>query len=189
MMIILNMFRYAWRPVLVLWAVLAIAGCAKVRVAIYDPTERKAYAEEAREAYAASPAGKEAQLRVGMIETAEKYLGTRYKYAGTDPKTGFDCSGFVQYVGKRNGMTLAHSSRALAEAGQKIPWKKARPGDLMIFGSGGRIQHVALIKKNDSSGLWCVHATTQRGVISENVLASSYWNKRLMHAVDLSSLR
>jgi cell wall-associated NlpC family hydrolase len=163
------------------------AGCSNVKVALYDPKKRKEYAEEAQKAYAATSAGKDAQLRKDMITTAEKYLGTRYKYTGTDPKQGFDCSGFVQYVGKHNGVSLPHSSRSIAVAGKKIPWKSARPGDLMIFGLSGRIEHVALIKKNDETGLWCVHATTQRGVISENVLVSPYWKKRLMHAVDLSS--
>lgn len=175
-------------PMYLLSLALLWTGCSNVKLALYNPEKRKTYATELRDSYAASPAGKDALLRQAMIETAENYLGIRYQYAGAEPKTGFDCSGFVSFVGRQNGLTLAHSSRVLGTCGVNIPWSKARPGDLMIFGLSGRIEHVALIQRNDDSGLWCVHATTHRGVISENVLASSYWRKRLMHAVDLSSL-
>src|SRR5690606_26419810 len=121
-----------------------ISGCSRVRVALYDRGTREDYAGEAREALASSPAARDAQLRQGMVTTAEQYTGTRYKYASTDPKKGFDCSGLVHYAGNKQGLQLARSSRALAASGERIPWKKARIGDLVFFGTSGRIDHVAI---------------------------------------------
>jgi len=52
-----------------------------------------------------------------VLPTAQRYLGVNYRYGGASPATGFDCSGFVQYVFARHDVRLpAHrdSSRALA---------------------------------------------------------------------------
>lgn len=173
---------------LVLALMIAGTGCSKVQRAIYDAQTRQAYKDEAHKIYEESTSSKETRLRNAMVETAEKYHGTKYKYASVDPKKGFDCSGLVHFCGKKNGLELSRSSRSLAVAGKQIPWKKAKRGDLMIFGFPNRIEHVGIVTKNNGDGLFIVHATTQRGVITENVLVSSYWKKRIMYAVDFNSL-
>lgn len=168
--------------------ILTGSGCSKVKRALYDVQTRQTVKEEAQKAYEESSASKENRIRNSMVETAQKYHGTRYKYASVDPKNGFDCSGLVHFCGKKNGLELSRSSKALSVSGKKIPWKQARRGDLMIFGFSNRIEHVGIVTKNNSDGLFIVHATTQRGVITENVLVSSYWKKRILYAIDLSSL-
>ena len=46
-------------------------------------------------------------FRKKVIDYGQKFIGTDYKYAGTSPKTGFDCSGFTSYVLKQNGVTAS----------------------------------------------------------------------------------
>jgi cell wall-associated NlpC family hydrolase len=82
-----------------------------------------------------------------VLTTAQRYLGTRYRYGGESPTTGFDCSGFIQYVFGRNGITLPRTSRLQASAGEPLPLTVAalQPGDLLLFASTGRgVNHVAL---------------------------------------------
>ena len=82
-----------------------------------------------------------------VLATAKRYLGTRYRYGGETPTAGFDCSGFVQYVFSRNGITLPRTSRLQASAGASVSLniESLHPGDLLLFSSKGRgIDHVAI---------------------------------------------
>ncbi|HYC33769.1 MAG TPA: C40 family peptidase [Gemmatimonadales bacterium] len=86
-------------------------------------------------------------LAARVLSTADRYLGTRYVYGGESPASGFDCSGFVQYVFAKHGVELPRTSRQQVTAGRKVPGGSAalRPGDLMLFAStGGAIDHVAI---------------------------------------------
>lgn len=82
-----------------------------------------------------------------VLTTAETYIGVRYKYGGSTPKGGFDCSGFVQFVFARHGVDLPRTSREQSAIGQSAPKQVTalRPGDLMFFdGKGKGIDHVAI---------------------------------------------
>src|ERR1043166_3209638 len=68
-----------------------------------------------------------------IIAFAKKYLGTRYCYGSCSPKNGFDCSGFLYYVFKENGITLPRSSYELGNYGKKVPLSEARKGDIILF--------------------------------------------------------
>ncbi len=169
-------------------ALLLATGCSNVKVALYDHDKRQEVAIETRKAFSNTEAGREMAIKNSMIETAKSLVGTRYKYASTDPKQGFDCSGLVYYCAKKQKIELPRSSRALAASAPHISWKKAGPGDLVFFGYGGRIDHVAIVERNKEGELWVVHSTNQRGVYEENVLVSSYWKKRVLFAVDFTEL-
>src|SRR5690349_19093625 len=82
-----------------------------------------------------------------VLPTAERYLGVPYRWGGTSPKTGFDCSGFTQYVFAKHGTRLPRTSREQAASGQRVRpvWSSLRPGDLVMFAEPGRrISHVAI---------------------------------------------
>lgn len=82
-----------------------------------------------------------------VLATANRYVGTRYRYGGGSPEAGFDCSGFVQYVFGRNGIRLPRTSRLQASAGSPAPLDVGSllPGDLLLFASRGtQINHVAI---------------------------------------------
>jgi cell wall-associated NlpC family hydrolase len=81
-----------------------------------------------------------------LIGAAEDYIGVPYKWGGTSPSSGFDCSGFTQYVFAKQGVRLPRTSYQQAEVGQSITpdWSAVAPGDLVMFEENGRIGHVAI---------------------------------------------
>jgi cell wall-associated NlpC family hydrolase len=85
-----------------------------------------------------------------VVPTAEQYIGVSYRYGGTSPRTGFDCSGFVQYVYGIQGVDLPRTSRQMAGAGIAVEpsTRSLAVGDLMLFAQGGRISHVAIYAGN-----------------------------------------
>jgi hypothetical protein len=95
-----------------------------------------------------SPSASGAARRV--IPTAERYIGVPYRYGGTSPESGFDCSGFVQYVYGQQGVDLPRTSRQMAGVGVAIApsTRSLAVGDLMLFEQGGRISHVAIYAGN-----------------------------------------
>ena len=85
------------------------------------------------------------------VETGDDYLGVPYLWGGSTPR-GFDCSGFVKYVYRENGVNLPRTSRQMAHAGRSVPARirSLREGDLMLFtGKKGVISHVALYAGNN----------------------------------------
>ncbi len=81
-----------------------------------------------------------------VVPTAERYIGTPYRYGGDSPRTGFDCSGFVQYVYGLQGVNLPRTSRQMAGSGVAVDPspRSLAVGDLLLFSQGGRISHVAI---------------------------------------------
>ncbi|MDR1766323.1 MAG: C40 family peptidase [Lachnospiraceae bacterium] len=89
--------------------------------------------------------GGDGDLRQAVTQLALQFVGGRYRYGGTDPNRGVDCSGFTSYVLKNAaGVDLPHSSAAQAGAGKAISPEEIQPGDLVFYGNGRRINHVAL---------------------------------------------
>jgi hypothetical protein len=80
------------------------------------------------------------------VSTGRRYVGVPYVWGGSTPD-GFDCSGFVQFVYRKQGVPLPRTSRQMAHAGNRVKPSIAslREGDLMLFrGRNGVINHVAL---------------------------------------------
>ncbi|AHG87807.1 NLP/P60 protein [Gemmatirosa kalamazoonensis] len=97
-----------------------------------------------------------------VLSSAERYLGVPYKWGGTSPTTGFDCSGYVQYVYARNGVELPRTSRQQAQVGLALPasWDAVAPGDLVMFAEPGEaISHVAIY----AGGRRIIHASSSGG--------------------------
>lgn len=134
------------------------------------------------------PSAKELQLRQEIVRYAQSLRGSSYKYAGTTPRTGFDCSGFTSYVLKQFSVPVSPASAAQAKEGREIPLKAIQPGDLIIFGKNrNNIQHVAMVVETNRQGIFVVHSTTSRGVIQENISTSSYWEPLILQARDVIS--
>ena len=102
------------------------------------PTARPAVAAPARLAPAATPrpaaATQAAPTRAdSLVRFALTQQGTAYCYAGTSPRTGFDCSGFVQYVFGHFGIATPHATALLIDVGRPVARAQAQPGDVVVF--------------------------------------------------------
>lgn len=116
-----------------------------------------------------------------LLSEARRYLDTPYLFGGTDPATGFDCSGFLDYVYTRKGFSLPRTSREQAQAGREIPKDAARPGDLVYFThDGDTVQHIGMVISEPGEDLAMIHASSSQGVTETNVDASSYWSPRML---------
>jgi gamma-D-glutamyl-L-lysine dipeptidyl-peptidase len=81
-----------------------------------------------------------------LVGRAMRFIGIPYLWGGTTPK-GFDCSGLVQRVFLMEGISLPRDSDMQALVGDHIPKEEAErlaPGDLLFFGEGKRVTHVAI---------------------------------------------
>lgn len=83
-------------------------------------------------------------VRVDLCQYAKEFLGNPYVWGGTSLTNGADCSGYVLSIYKKYGVSLPHSSRAQANCGTTISLSQAQPGDLVFYGKGSTINHVAI---------------------------------------------
>lgn len=82
-----------------------------------------------------------------VVAAATKYLGVPYRWGGTDPATGLDCSGFVQQVYEDLGVSLPRVSRDQARAGVPVAdLSLAQPGDLIAYGEP--VDHIGIYAGN-----------------------------------------
>lgn len=82
-----------------------------------------------------------------IVNEAAKYIGVRYVYGGTSP-SGFDCSGLVQYVCRKVGISVNRTSRAQYSNGVAVSKSNLKPGDLVFFSKGKGISHVGIYAGN-----------------------------------------
>lgn len=83
----------------------------------------------ATDAAVGKPSGKAS----GIVELARHYLGTKYTFGGTSPGTGFDCSGFVQWLYAQRGISLPRTTFEQVGAGVAVSRDQLKPGDLVFF--------------------------------------------------------
>jgi peptidoglycan DL-endopeptidase CwlO len=74
----------------------------------------------------------------GVAGIAARYLGVPYVYGGASP-SGFDCSGFVEYVYAQVGVSLPHSAAAQGRLGTRVPVSAAVPGDVVVLDGGSHV--------------------------------------------------
>jgi cell wall-associated NlpC family hydrolase len=78
----------------------------------------------------------------GAIQAAKSQLGRMYRYGGSSPATGFDCSGLMMWSWAQVGVGLPRTSRAQKSATQPVPMSQIQPGDLVFYGSP--VYHVGM---------------------------------------------
>jgi cell wall-associated NlpC family hydrolase len=74
-----------------------------------------------------------------IVRFARHFIGVRYVYGGTSPRSGFDCSGFTRFVYAHFGVTLPHYSGAQFQMGRRVSRRGLRPGDLVFFSGLGHV--------------------------------------------------
>ncbi len=135
-----------------------------------DQTGYAYYPENATIAYTIPEAERSNDLRSLVVNYAVKFIGNPYRWGGTNPNTGADCSGFIQYVmDHAAGIHLYRTSREQAQEGQAIPASCMEPGDLLFYSSGREVDHVAMYIGKGK----IIHAANRR-----NGIKVSTWNYR-----------
>jgi len=135
-----------------------------------------AVAEGTPPAIASEAASATPDATAELVATALNFRGVPYRNGGTDP-TGFDCSGFVQYVFARFGTGLPRETKDQFHAGIEVDLANIQPGDLVFFQTVARgASHVGLAIGDDAF----VHAPSSRGVVRVERFTSTYWSKRLL---------
>lgn len=116
-----------------------------------------------------------------IIQPGQDLVGTPYISGGITP-SGFDCSGFVNYLYKRFVPAIPRISRNIATFGKPVDRRSISPGDLVFFATGRLpgITHIAIYIGQDSI-LHAISNGPDRGVTISN-LSSRYWNKRYVSA-------
>ncbi len=105
-------------------------------------------------------------VRVDVCQYAKEFLGNPYVWGGTSLTNGADCSGYVLSIFKKYGVNLPHSSVAQANCGTTISVSEAQPGDLIFYGNGRSINHVAIYIGNGQ----VIHASNPKtGIRISNV--------------------
>ena len=115
----------------------------------------------------------------GLIANAKNFIGLPYRYGGTSPVSGFDCSGFMQYVFKESAnIDLPRTSGSMAQMGSRVDREELRPGDMVFFShGGGRISHVGMYI---GEGHFIHAPSTGKSIEISNL--DGYWSSRFVTA-------
>ena len=110
------------------------------------------------------------QRRQTVIGYALTFLGGRYVYGGENPYSGTDCSGFTRYIlSHAGGVYINRTAAEQAQQGREVSIEEAKPGDLIFYSNGSRVNHVAMYIGDGR----VVHASNER-----NGIMVSRWNYR-----------
>jgi len=101
-----------------------------------------------------------------ILKTAFSQVGLPYRFGGTSPATGFDCSGFVSWVYGQSGIKLPRSSPEMSGLGRAVARQDLVPGDLVFFGRKKRVTHVGIYTGNNSY----IHSPSRGKSIQESSL-------------------
>ncbi|VAW91532.1 hypothetical protein MNBD_GAMMA23-1038 [hydrothermal vent metagenome] len=109
-----------------------------------------------------------------ILKIAKTQLGKPYRYGGRSPKTGFDCSGLVQYSYKMAGISVPRTTRQLYNAARPIRRQHLKAGDLVFFRiDRGKISHVGLYIGNNKF----IHAPSSGKRVNIANMNNRYWRK------------
>ena len=119
-----------------------------------------------------------------VLQRAFSLLGTPYRWGGTSPEGGFDCSGLVGYVFRTIGIDLPRVSRSMANEGTAVVDRTAlAEGDLVFFGKRGRVDHVGIYIGEGKF----LHAPRTGRDVTVSSMYSGYWSQKYLQARRLAT--
>ncbi|MGE8187813.1 C40 family peptidase [Pseudomonas sp. NPDC086278] len=115
-----------------------------------------------------------------VLSRAVNVLGTPYRWGGSSPSKGFDCSGLVKYAFNDATFDLPRTSNEMASGhGEKVERGDLKPGDLIFFNiKSRRVNHVAIYLGNDRF----IHAPRRGKSVTIDTLKKPYWESHYVVA-------
>lgn len=117
-----------------------------------------------------------------VVTFSETLIGTKYTYGSSEKEKGFDCSGFINYVFNHFKISVPRSSVDFTNAGDEVPIKDSKPGDIILFTGhdekSGVVGHMGIITENKNGNLLFIHASESKGVIISGM--NSYFIPRFV---------
>lgn len=114
-----------------------------------------------------------------ILSIAKALLGTPYRFGGTTPNEGFDCSGYVAYVFQQAvGLPLPRRAKEQIEIGKAVS-SSLQPADIVYFKiSGPNSWHIGIYIGKGKF----IHAPSARGVVNIQDINLPYWKERFSGA-------
>lgn len=123
-----------------------------------------------------------------LVGLAKSLLGIPYQYGGRST-TGFDCSGFVNYVFSNFGIELPRSSPELALIGTEVSIDSCRKGDIILFSGSNKasrpVGHAGIVITEPGEPLKFIHSATSnhKGIVITALDAFDYYKTRFVKVV------
>ncbi len=121
-----------------------------------------------------------------LVAFAKTLVGTPYKYASSNPETGFDCSGFITHIFRHFNISVPRSSIDFTDVGTVVKEKDARPGDLILFtGTNPKekfVGHMGLVTEN-AQELKFIHATSGKAYAVTITPLNKYYRSRFVKII------
>ncbi len=117
------------------------------------------------------------QARKSIVKLAYKQLGIRYKYGGSSPREGFDCSGLMNYLHKNGaGVTIPRTAAQQRDRSRSVRYADLQPGDLLFFKTGSKTNHVGVYVGNHLF----IHAPNRRSKVKITTMDNAYWQRKFV---------
>jgi len=127
--------------------------------------------------------------RDSIVTYSKKFLGVKYKYAQSNPKKGFDCSGFVYYVFTHFNVPVPRNSREFLKHGKVVSPDLCEPGDIIVF-TGTKIKdrnpaHVGIVVSGTGENITFIHSSSgkKNAVVISSFKKSPSYKKRMINIV------
>lgn len=153
------------------------SALAKINSAAAPTKQVRTQPSRSSSALTPPPSSTQTSKASAIIATSKQYIGVPYLYGGTTP-SGFDCSGFVQYVFAKNGMSLPRVSRDQYQIGTAVSFSNLKAGDLVFFSlaNNGSVDHMGIYVGNGQF----INASSSKGVTIYTL--GSYWQSSFVGA-------
>ncbi len=111
-----------------------------------------------------------------IVLRALSFIGVPYRWGGSSPESGFDCSGLIRYVyAQVTGQLLPYNARQFSNTGTSVDKSELQPGDLVFFNTLRRpFSHVGIYLGESRF----VHSPARGGQVEIVDMTNNYWQAR-----------